>query len=276
MKIRKRNMVVFLLCVIMLFVLALTIINNSRLTVTKITVTHSNIPESFSGFKIAQISDLHNTDLGDNHKKITGELEESHCDIIVFTGDIIDSRDTDIDTALSLVEKCVKIAPCYYVTGNHEARVKAEYEIFKSGLEKMGVTVLENGFVDIYRNDESISLIGLHDTGFDLMTGIDYILKDTLPENDNYKILLAHRPEYFDKYEGVNLIFSGHAHGGQIRLPFIGGLFAPGQGAFPKYDEGKYEQEGRCMIVSRGIGNSLFPLRVNNNPELIVVTLQKG
>lgn len=121
---------------------------------------------------------------------------------------------------------------------------------------------------------ESITIIGLHDTGFDFNTGIDYTLSVVAPKNESYKILLAHRPEYFDKYNNVDLIFSGHAHGGQVRLPFIGGLFAPGQGLLPKYDAGVYKEGGKAMVVSRGLGNSLFPFKVNNNPEIVVVTLE--
>lgn len=275
MKMRKRNIVLLVVCLGILFILFWTIWNNDRVVVTNITITDSEIPMEFSGFKIAQVSDLHNRALEGDNKNLIKKLKETDCDIIVMTGDMIDSRNTDIDVSLDFISKCVEIAPCYYVTGNHEARVKDDYEIFKLGLCKLGVNVLENKYVDITKGEKSITIIGLHDTGFDLSTGIDYLLESTMPHNDNYKILLAHRPEYFDKYNNVNLIFSGHAHGGQIRIPFVGGVFSPGQGFFPKYTQGKYEENGKCMIVSRGTGNSLFPLRINNNPEIVVVTLQK-
>ncbi len=235
-------------------------------------VIKGDIPNGFNGFRIAQVSDLHNT----NNEKIIEKLKGTNPDIIVITGDMIDSRNTKVDVAAAFAKEAVEIAPCFYVTGNHEARVRDKYSLLKEQLTSFGVTVLENEECNLSIGNESISLIGLHDTGFDFNTGIDYTLEEVNSESDNYKILLAHRPEYFNKYNGVDLILSGHAHGGQIRLPFIGGLFAPGQGLFPEYDSGIYKEDGKTMVVSRGLGNSLFPFRVNNNPEIVVVTLEKG
>lgn len=248
---------------------------NSSVTVTRIDVT-ANVPESFDSFKIGHVSDLHNTQLGRDNKRVIDELKAAKCDIIVITGDLVDSRRTDIDVAVKFVQEAVKLAPVYYVTGNHEARVGEDYALLREGLIDAGAAVLENKTVDIVKENDIITLIGLNDTGFDLSTGIDYQLDLIMPDNDNYKILLAHRPEYFDKYNGVDLVLSGHAHGGQFRLPFIGGIFSPGQGFFPKYDSGLYEEHGKTMIVSRGLGNSLFPFRVNNNPELVIVSLKEG
>ena len=105
-----------------------------------------------------------------------------------------------------------------------------------------------------------------------------YILADLVDEDDGYTLLLSHRPELFDAYvqAGADLVFSGHLHGGQFRLPFIGGLVGPGQGLFPKYDAGMYTQQSTTMVVSRGLGNSIFPFRVNNRPELVIVELQQA
>lgn len=250
--------------------------NNGNVGISEYSIISDKIPEEFNLFRIAQVSDLHNAEPGGNNKKLIEKLKTTDADIIVVTGDMIDSRHTKVDVAVSLAEEMIKIAPVYFVTGNHEARVLDEYEKIKSNLTRAGVIVMENTALDITKDNVAITLIGLHDTGFDLQTGIDYLLKDAMPDNDNYKILLAHRPEYFDKYTGVDLIFSGHAHGGQIRVPFIGGLFAPGQGILPKYDGGIYTDSGKTMVVSRGIGNSLFPVRVNNNPEIVVAELKKG
>lgn len=248
-------------------------VGNIAVEITEFKIENEKIPSGFDGFRIAQVSDLHNAVLGIDNNKLIDKLKKTDCDIIVITGDMIDSRNTDVEIAVEFSKESVKIAPTYYVTGNHEARVRDDYELLKNGLIEVGVTVLENKAVEIEHNGDKISLIGLQDTGFDLMTGIDYLLKDAMPQTDNYKILLAHRPEYFEKYNGVNLIFSGHAHGGQVKLPFIGGIFAPGQGLFPKYYEGIYTENEMTMVVSRGVGNSLFPFRVNNNPEIVVVEL---
>lgn len=101
------------------------------------------------------------------------------------------------------------------------------------------------------------------------------VLDNLMDDNDGYTILLSHRPELFTTYtaSGVDLVFTGHAHGGQFRIPFVGGLVAPNQGFFPEYDAGLYTAETTNMVVSRGVGNSIIPLRINNRPELIVVTL---
>lgn len=271
--IRKKHIVWAVLSILTVALVLWIAWGNSVVGTTEYTIKSERIPESFTGFRIAQISDLHNTD---NNREIIKKLKKTDCDIIVITGDMIDSRFTNTARAVEFCEEAVKIAPVYYVTGNHEARIKDDYNILKTEIQALGVIVLENETAEITQNGESITIIGLHDTGFDFNTGIDYTLSEVMPDNESYKILLAHRPEYFDKYNNVDLIFSGHAHGGQVRLPFIGGLFAPGQGLLPKYDAGVYIEGGKTMVVSRGLGNSLFPFRVNNNPEIVVVTLERG
>jgi len=175
----------------------------------------------------------------------------------------------------------VDIAPVYYVTGNHEARI-SEYGKLKTALEITGVTVLENERTVLEKDGDTITLLGIDDPSFtaDYLTGdsaavVKNTLDDLVTEGVGYTVLLSHRPELFDVYaeSGVNLVFSGHAHGGQIRLPFIGGLAAPNQGLFPKYDAGLFTEGDTNMVVSRGLGNSLFPFRVNNRPEIVVVQL---
>ncbi len=202
-------------------------------------------------------------------------------DIIVITGDMIDSRNTKVDAALSFAEQAVKIAPCYYVTGNHEARVD-EYSDLKDGLLELGVIVLEDARVEIELSGETITLIGVDDPSFqtDYLFGDDEtVMKSKLDEltskEDSYTILLSHRPELFDTYveSGVDIVFSGHAHGGQFRIPFVGGVVAPNQGVFPKYDAGIYANGNTNMVVSRGVGNSIIPFRVNNRPEVILIEL---
>lgn len=204
-------------------------------------------------------------------------------DIIAITGDMIDSRKTDIDVAISFAQKAVNIAPVYYVNGNHESRVSGEYEKLKQGLTDAGVTILENSSADITIGDETITLIGINDPTFciefvdDTMEqNISHQLMSVIPDNDNYTVLLAHRPEYFDVYAGnVDLVLSGHAHGGQFIIPFVGGFVAPGQGFFLEYYEGSHIKDNTEMIVSRGIGNSIIPFRINNKPEIIVAELTK-
>lgn len=162
------------------------------------------------------------------------------------------------------------------MTGNHEARLSFhEYKELEDGLLDIGVTVLRNGEVIIEKDGAQISLIGLDDPNFG--QGINAERINRISQNNNFSILLSHRPEYYDRYRMsvANLVLAGHAHGGQVRLPFIGGLLAPGQGLFPKYDAGLYQEGDFAMIVSRGIGNSAVPIRFNNQPEIVVIELHK-
>ncbi len=254
---------------------------NTAVELNRYTVTYDKIPEEFYGFRIAQVSDLHNAEIGENNEKLLSLLVDAEPDIIAITGDLIDSRNTDIESAVSFAEKAVKIAPCYYVTGNHEARV-AEGRELKIRLEDIGVIVLDNKKIELKRENSSIILVGLADPSYeayrlyiDEKSVAEMHLQELLDEKNGYTVLLSHRPELFELYSenGADLILSGHAHGGQIRLPLLGGIFAPNQGFFPEYDGGFYTDGTADMIVSRGIGNSAFPLRVNNRPELILAEL---
>ncbi|MBO7318744.1 MAG: metallophosphoesterase, partial [Clostridia bacterium] len=178
-----------------------------------------------------------------------------------------------------------KIAPCYYVTGNHEARVGSEYAVLKDGMIREGVVILENDVLTVGCENAYIEVIGLEDPTFSVSGSTeteaevvaDKLRKLTGSEKD-FTLLLSHKPEFFDIYveNGIDLVLSGHTHGGQFIIPFIGGLIAPGQGFFPEFDSGFFEKEGTKMIVSRGLGNSIIPLRVNNRPEVILIELHCG
>ena len=279
---RKRNIILTtVLCVIILA--AWTIWGNTALMVNTVIISSSRIPAAFSGFGIAQVSDLHNAEFGENNAKLLKLLSESKPDIIVITGDFIDASHTDVGIALGFAQESVKIAPTYFVAGNHEAS-SPQYDTLKSGLEAAGVIVLEDEAVSLERNGESIALMGLADPDFTVkgdMFGEVPAMVSTKLENLNdgegggYTILLSHRPELFETYvgSGIDLVFAGHAHGGQFRLPFIGGVVAPNQGLFPEYDAGLYTDGSTNMVVSRGIGNSIIPLRFNNRPEIVLVEL---
>ena len=176
----------------------------------------------------------------------------------------------------------MKIAPCYYVSGNHEARVN-EYEELKTGLISAGVIILEDAQTEISIEGQMITLIGVNDPSFqtdylfgDSETVMNSKLMELHTDRDGFTILLSHRPELFDTYadHDVDLVLSGHAHGGQFRLPFIGGVVAPNQGLFPEYDAGIYTEGNTSMLVSCGIGNSILPFRINNRPEVILIELQ--
>ena len=255
---------------------------NTALELNTYTISSSKLPQSFDGYRIAHVSDLHNAEMGKDNETLLTMLRESDPDMIAITGDLIDSRHTDIEVALQFIQEAVKIAPCYYVTGNHEARVY-EYDELKTGMEAAGVTILEDARTEISLEDETITLIGVNDPSYqtdylfgDSETVMNTKLEDLHAENDGFTIVLSHRPELFDTYvdQNVDLVLSGHAHGGQFRLPFIGGLVAPNQGLFPEYDAGIYTEGNTNMLVSRGVGNSILPFRINNRPEVILIELQ--
>ena len=158
------------------------------------------------------------------------------------------------------------------MSGNHEAW-SSSYQTLISALEDAQVTILNNEAVQIKRGEEYISLLGVSDPTFG--TDVDEVLK--AHEVTTFQILLSHRPELFEMYvnRSMDLVFSGHAHGGQFRLPFVGnGLVAPNQGLFPKYSEGLHIKKDTTMVVSRGLGNSIVPLRLFNQPEIVCATLR--
>ena len=254
---------------------------NNSLSVGEYTVSPRNLPQSFDGFRVVQISDLHNKSFGGRLvKKIRGLAP----DIIVITGDIIDSYHTDPDIALDFAEKAAEIAPVYYVTGNHESRLEI-YPEFRKSLETVGVTVLDCKGVTLEKDGEEIFLAGMEELTFFGGTVLDEKTAEfterlsalAAEKGERTGILLSHRPEIFDAYvqSGFDVVFTGHAHGGQIRLPFVGGILTPNQGLFPEYDAGVFERDGTSMIISRGLGNSLFPFRIGNRPEVVVCDLVK-
>lgn len=266
---------------ILLILIVWTAWGNAALELNKYTISSRGLPDAFDGYRIAQVSDLHNAEFGDGNQRLLDMLREAEPDMISITGDLIDSRKTNIAVALAFAEEAVRIAPCYYVSGNHEARVP-EYRELKAGLEAAGVTVLDDARVEIEISGKSITIIGVNDPSFlaDYLTSdaavMDRKLSELSSEDVSFTILFSHRPELFDTYAAhdMDLVLAGHAHGGQFRLPLIGGLIAPNQGLFPKYDDGLYSEGNTNMIVSRGLGNSIIPFRFNNRPEVVLIELK--
>lgn len=256
---------------------------NTALMITEVPIVSEKIPENFSGYRIAQISDLHNAQFGKDNANLLEKLRSCNPDIVVLTGDLVDSYQTDIAVSIAFAQKAAEIAPVYYVTGNHESRI-SQYNALLEGLSDNGVTILQNASVTLEKAGEQITLLGVQDPSFqtdylfgDAQSVMDSVLSQMMADTQGYTILLSHRPELFDIYaeNGVDLVLTGHAHGGQFRLPFVGGLIAPGQGFFPKYDAGVFTSNHTSMVVSRGIGNSILPLRINNRPEIVVVELNR-
>uniref|UniRef100_UPI0025D8E43F metallophosphoesterase n=1 Tax=Eubacterium sp. TaxID=142586 RepID=UPI0025D8E43F len=237
--------------------------------------------DSISNLKIVQVSDFHNTKSDRLTNDLVNRIKEENPDLIFITGDLIDARKTDIDVSLNFIKFIKDIAPIYFVSGNHEASIR-NYNELKNKLEEIGVNVLENevDVLDIFNT--KINIIGINDPSMahEFIPDSDIIMSElnNIEYDDSfYTILLSHRPEVYNVYvnKKIDLVFTGHAHGGQIRIPFIGGVVAPNQGLFPKYTSGLFRNDETAMVISRGIGNSILPFRINNRPELVVVNIYK-
>ena len=257
--------------------------NNSIVT-TEYNFSSDKVPQNFKGYKIVQLSDLHSKSFGNNQSDLVKKVKKVNPDLIVFTGDLIDSDRYDEKISLTLMEKLVQIAPVYYVTGNHEWW-SGKFNSLEDKLKDTGVQVMRNTVEEIIIGNDKIQMIGIDDPAKVNESYAERAIAEEditnsikgLEEGVDFKILLSHRPELFSLYSQYefDVVFSGHAHGGQVRIPFIGGLVAPNQGLFPEYSSGMHDVDNTTMIVNRGLGNSIIPLRVFNRPEIVVVTLKR-
>lgn len=254
---------------------------NKHLETTHYTYAAEQLGVDLDGYRIVQISDLHNAKFGKNNQKLVDRIRECAPDMIALTGDLVDSNHTDVDRAVQFVDEIVKICPVYYVTGNHEYWLeKSEYDELMDGLIGAGVVILDDQVVEISRGDAKFRLVGLDDKSLadgtlgTLLNNTHNVVHEDSDERE-FTVVLAHEPQYLARYasSGVDLVLSGHAHGGQFRLPFVGGIVAPDQGFFPEYTAGEYYMDGTEMIVSRGLGNSVIPVRLFNYPEIVCVEL---
>lgn len=246
---------------------------NHHLVVTEFTYVNESVENYPDGYRIVQISDLHNAVFGRNHRTLVDKITELAPDMVVITGDIIDSNHTDIDAAIDLVDQLAELYPVYYVTGNHEYWLDEDdrRRLFEE-MEQAGAVLLFNEAVTVNASGDTFDLIGLDDKSL-----ADDTLKALLSECDSetLNIVLAHEPQYIEKYAvtGADLVLCGHAHGGQFILPLIGPVVAPDQGLFPKYTSGAYHMDDMTMFVSRGLGNSIIPVRLFNDPEVVCIDL---
>ena len=289
---RKKYIKSALVLLIVIALLLFCSYQNRHLETTYYTYKAEQLGADLEGYRIVQISDLHNVKFGKNNQKLVDRIRECEPDMIVLTGDLVDSNHTNVDRAVQFVDEIVKICPVYYVTGNHEYWLeKSEYDELMDGLVSAGVVILDNQVVEISRGDAKFRLVGLDDRSLADGT-LEALLSDESIRNNQAEqkeeiadnedsgekeltVVLAHEPQYLARYAGtgVDLVLSGHAHGGQFRLPFVGRIVAPDQGFLPEYTAGEYYMNGTEMIVSRGLGNSVIPVRLFNYPEIVCVDL---
>ncbi|MBB5179745.1 hypothetical protein HNQ44_001169 [Planomicrobium koreense] len=268
-----------ILLLLIAFVWSFIWVNNNWIQTTEYTLSSAELPAAFDGKRVVQVSDLHNANFGKGQSSLIEKVEAADPDAIFLTGDLIDSNRYDLETSLTLVDALVEMSEVYFVLGNHEVAVNKIDEI-TAALEERGVTVLMNDKVQWEEGGETVQIAGINDPLFNVDLTEEDFTRDALAETaltDDFTLLLAHRPEMFSIYveQGIDLVFAGHAHGGQVRIPGLGGLIAPGQGWFPTMTEGIFRKEATQLVLSRGLGNSGFPVRVFNLPEVVAVTLEK-
>ncbi|MBF2655001.1 metallophosphoesterase [Listeria seeligeri] len=264
--------------------------STKHLTITNYEITSAKIPEEWDGASFIQLSDLHSASFGLYNNPLLSMVNELSPDAVFLTGDMLDGDESPV-VAMALVRKLAKEFPTFYVSGNHEGR-SAFYEDFKADMEAHQVKVLENERYFLKKDDVAILVAGIEDPRFSKEEWLEAdlpkneweteALKASLDEAmnnlsaDYFTILLAHRPEFWPLYQAypVDLVLSGHAHGGQARLPLTEGLFAPGQGFLPKWTAGIHRAGGKELIVSRGLGNVTKLPRLFNDPEVVRITLK--
>ena len=255
--------------------------DNNRLTVSRYSVRSSGINRPI---RIVLLSDLHNKQFGRRNKLLVRTILEQKPDMIAFVGDLEDRRMDYCPSSVAFLTGLAQKIPVLFVFGNQEMRGGFKSELTEE-LKKGGVTVLEDDMTDLNINGQRLAVMGLNDYRYERRAGSDCgrskILLEQFQQKRGFRLLLTHYPHFFYYYKRnyrysdyrIDLILSGHAHGGLIRLPFLKGAVAPGQGFFPRYTAGLYQRNGVRMIVSRGLGNSGWPFRIFNPPEVVAVDL---
>lgn len=261
--------------------------------VTSYNVEFKNLPTSFHGCRIGFLADLHNNEIGANNEILLSELKKQRPDYILCGGDMIVGSHRGVceyDRAIDFLKEAVKIAPVFFSFGNHEERLRnpelfetSLFELFLERLERIGVHVLDNYGVQLVQNGDTISIKGLsidmecYKRWWNRVPLSVSQITTKIGRKDGFTILLAHNPVYFKSYDsyGGDLVLAGHVHGGLMVLPFLGGVISPELALFPKYDAGYFKGKYSQMIVSRGLGVHTLPIRINNRPEVIMITLKK-
>ena len=277
---RGRGCLTALIILALIAAAAAFLIKDSRddLEISRYEVKSQKLPESFDGFKIVQLSDLHGAEFGEDGMELVEKVKELEPDIIALTGDFV-TDEGDLAAVERLAARLVKLCPVYFISGNHEFGSGLAVKV-RNILERAGVKYLSNEYLTISRGEDGILLGGVEDP----LAYADMLSPDELAQKmndaapDAFKILLGHRNYWMTEYPElpVDLIFCGHAHGGLIRIPGVGGLIGTDRRLFPDFDAGEYNNGRYTLIVSRGLGNSVPIPRVFNRPEIVCVELSSA
>lgn len=277
---RGRGCLTALIILALIAAVAAFLIKDSRddLEISRYEVKSQKLPESFDGFKIVQLSDLHGAEFGEDGMGLVEKVKELEPDIIALTGDFV-TDEGDLAAVKKLAGRLTELCPVYFVSGNHEFGSGLAVKV-RNILERAGVKYLSNEYLTISRGEDEILLGGVEDP----LAYADMLSPDELAQKmndaapDAFKILLGHRNYWMTEYPElpVDLIFCGHAHGGLIRIPGVGGLIGTDRRLFPDFDAGEYNNGRYTLIVSRGLGNSVPIPRVFNRPEIVCVELSSA
>lgn len=277
---RGRGCLTALIILALIAAAAAFLIKDSRddLEISRYEVASQKLPESFDGFKIVQLSDLHGAEFGEDGMGLVEKVKELEPDIIALTGDFV-TDEGDLAAVKKLAGRLTELCPVYFVSGNHEFGSGLAVKV-RNILERAGVKYLSNEYLTISRGEDEILLGGVEDP----LAYADMLSPDELAQKmndaapDAFKILLGHRNYWMTEYPElpVDLIFCGHAHGGLIRIPGVGGLIGTDRRLFPDFDAGQFNNGRYTLIVSRGLGNSVSIPRVFNRPEIVCVELSSA
>lgn len=255
--------------------------NNATLVVKQFDPAFPTLPPGFDGCRVVVLSDLHSAQFGRDNETLLETVAEQSPEYIFLVGDLLDQyRPLPEGYAASIAAGLSAIAPTYYVTGNHEWAL-GDVPALKKALTENGVTVLSNQAVTLERFGDTIVLAGIDDpNGYADQKSPETLAGEIAQKwGDPFWILLAHRNNRFARQYsllGADLVCSGHAHGGIVRLPGTDGLFSHDLDLFPSYTAGLYEENGSVLFVTRGLGNSGPSFRVFNRPEIAVLTLRRA
>lgn len=271
---RKRLIIDF----VIVAVVALMLIDSScRIVVSEYEISSSNLPKSFEGYTVVQLSDLHGRILGRDSSRLVKKTALQQPDIIVITGDMADENTKDFSQIESLLAQLREIAPVYYVSGNHEWWAECLDELGEI-FARQDVRYLRNEYVMLERSGESIALIGVEDPNgpYDMIKPPALLEKLEEEQGEGFRLLLGHRNNWREAYPELDadIVFCGHAHGGIVRLPFVGGVLGTDISLFPDDVDGTVRVGRYTLVISRGLGNSVPVPRFLNNPELVKVILK--
>lgn len=276
-KTRKRKSKILIAVIVLIIAVAVCFADsNYRIVTSEYDAYSARLPENFDGFRIVQLSDVHGTEFGDSNERLLSAIRAAEPDIIAITGDFFDEY-TEEGYAASLSAQLMEIAPVYFVSGNHEWAGNPR-DVFAQ-MEDVGVNVLRNEYVTLERDGQSIVLAGVDDENgpYDMITKEDFVAKIKSETND-YILMLSHRNSDLELWTSldVDTVLCGHAHGGIVRLPLIGGLFIHKEDMPRRHIDGSYVSGNTMMVVSRGLGNTGIIPRFYNNPEIVVTVLRHG